>query len=62
VLEGGRLEVREEKRIEYLDPDDPYWYRARIEVTGLLRPLFVEVKMLDPDPDCPFVKIVSAHF
>ena len=62
VLGGGLLEVQTEKRAEYIDPDDPYWYKALIPIVDYPRPLFVEVKVLDDDIDEPFVRIVSAHF
>lgn len=62
VVKGGQLDVRLEKRPEYFDSDDPYWYRALIPVEDFPRPLFVEVKILDDDSAEPFVKIVSAHF
>lgn len=63
VLDGHALDIRHEARAEYLgeDPDDPYWYRAVIPVTGLSRGLFVEVKLVDDDPEEPWVEIVSAH-
>jgi hypothetical protein len=63
VVDGGLLDVRIEVRQEYLrdDPDDPYWYRAIIPVTGLPQGLFVEVKLVDSDPVEPWVEIVSAH-
>ena len=60
VQEGNRLDVRQEKREEY-QWDHPYWYRAIIPVPGLGRGLFVEVVLVDDDPEEPFVEIVSAH-
>ena len=62
VLDGGSLAVRQETRAEWLDADDPYWYRALIPIPDYPRPLFLEVKVLDDDSDEPFVSIVSAHF
>src|ERR1700681_2132057 len=46
VLDRKALQVRKEKRSEYLrdNPDDPFWYRAIIDVPGFPRGLFVEVK------------------
>ena len=64
VLEGNSLEVRHETRAEYLEenPDEPYWYRALIPVPGFPRPLFLEVRLVDDDPEVPWVEIVSAHW
>jgi len=63
VLDGNTLDVRTETRIEYVaeDPDHPYWYRAVIPAAGFSRGIFVEVRLVDQDPDDPWVKIVSAH-
>jgi hypothetical protein len=63
VLEGNSLEVRHETRAEYLEenPEEPYWYRAVLPVPGFPRGLFVEVKLIDDDPEMPWVEIVSAH-
>jgi hypothetical protein len=63
VLNGNSLKEREETRQEYLqeDPDNPFWYRALIPVPGLPHGLFVEVKLIDDDPEEPWVQIVSAH-
>ena len=63
VLTGGTLTVREETRAEYLaaDPDDPYWYRALVPLPGQPERLFLEVKLIDDDPNEPWVEIVSAH-
>ena len=43
VLVGGEIEVRNEIRLEWLDADHPFWYRARIEVDEFVDPLFVEI-------------------
>ncbi len=63
VLAGGSLTIRQESRAEYLaaDPDDPYWYRALIPLSGQPDQLFLEVKLFDDDPNDPWVEIVSAH-
>jgi hypothetical protein len=63
VLDGNTLTTRQETRQEYLEgtPDDPFWYRAVIPVSELPRGLFVEVRLIDDDPDEPWVEIVSAH-
>jgi hypothetical protein len=60
VQEGNKLEARAEKRPEY-QWEHPYWYRAIIPVVGFGRGLFVEVILVDNDPEEPFVEIVSAH-
>lgn len=62
VIGGGCLEVRREARAEYLDSDDPFWYRARVPLEDYPQPLFIEVKLIEDDPDEPFVLIVSSHF
>jgi hypothetical protein len=61
VLDGNSLEVRREIRVEYLDPDELFWYRAVLPVPGFPRGLFVEVKLIDDDPEVPWVEIVSCH-
>src|SRR5438105_3996848 len=63
VLQGNRLTERTEQRAEKLqdDPDDPCWYRAIIPVPEFPKGLFVEVRILDDDPQDPWVQIVSAH-
>lgn len=63
VLDGNSLEVRHEQRLEYLEehPDEPFWYRAVLPVSGFPRGLFVEVRLIDDDPEMPWVEIVSAH-
>jgi hypothetical protein len=63
VLDGNLLDARPEKRQEFLkeNPDHPYWYRAIIPVDGFPHGLFVELVLIDHDPDEPWVEIVSAH-
>src|SRR5438128_1091574 len=62
VLDGGVLDVRQETRIEYLAecPEDPFWYRAVLTIPGKSFRLFVEVKLIEGDPEEPWVQIVSA--
>jgi hypothetical protein len=64
VINGGRLETRNEIRSEWLeeDPDDPFWYRAVFGVPGFPKPLFVEVKLDDDNEKHPWVLIVNSHF
>jgi hypothetical protein len=63
VMSGKTLDIRRETRVEYLhdNPDDPFWYRAIIDVPGLAHGLFLEVKLIDDDPGEPWIEIVSAH-
>jgi hypothetical protein len=63
VLDGNSLDERLEARAEYVaeNPDDPYWYRAVVPAAGLPHGLFVELRLVDDDPQGPWVEIVSAH-
>ena len=63
VLDGNVLDIRLEKREEYIaeDPDHPFWYRAIIPVAGLSMGIFVEVRLVDHDLGDPWVEIVSVH-
>jgi hypothetical protein len=63
VLAGNSLTTRQETRAEFLeeDPDDPFWYRAIFPISGVAWELFIEVKLVDDDPEEPWVEIVSAH-
>jgi hypothetical protein len=61
VRNGGVLEVRHEKRIEY-QVEHPYWYKALVAIPDFARPLFVELILSFDDPVDPFVEIVSVHF
>ena len=66
---GGRLDLRQETRQEWLaaNADRPphyrdSWYRAVIDVPGLFaKGLFVEARLFDDDPQDPWVEIVNAH-
>jgi hypothetical protein len=58
---NGRIDIRNETRTEWHDPDHPFWYRAKIEVDEFVDGIFVEVLLIDYDEDEPFVQIVSAH-
>lgn len=57
---GGVLEARQETRAEYVAAF-PFWYRAVINVPDLPRGLFLEMLLVDDNPDEPWVEIVSAH-
>jgi hypothetical protein len=63
VKAGKKLTVRNETRQDLLvDPDYPYWYRAKVPVSEFPKGLFVEILLLDhAEEKDPFVKIVSAH-
>lgn len=60
VAAGNNLDVRAEKRDEYR-AEQPFWFRAVFDVPDLFPRLFVEVILVDDDPEEPFVEIVSAH-
>lgn len=60
VEDGGEPEQRVEKRAEYRDRF-PFWYRVLLDIEGLPRPLFVELVLLEDDPEFPVVSIVNAH-
>jgi len=38
-----------------------YWYRVIVPVMGFPHGLFVEMELLDADPDVPVVAILNAH-
>ena len=52
------LQVRE-KRQEYVDRR--FYYKVVLALPELVRGLFVELVLVDDDPDCPAVWIVNAH-
>src|SRR5262249_10569549 len=41
--------------------DRPFYYKVILPVHGLRRGLFVEMILIDDDPDVPSVEIVSCH-
>ena len=49
-------EVRENRR----DQRD-YWYRVIVAIDGFPDGLFVEMELLDDDPDVPIVVLLNAH-
>ncbi len=49
---------REQRRDDY--PRD-FWYRVKVPIEGFPRGLFVEIVLMDEDPDVPYVGLVSAH-
>ena len=58
VAQGGSIDRRTEKRTEY--PQD-YWYRVVVPVKQFRHGLFVELILVDEDPEAPAVQIVSVH-
>lgn len=38
-----------------------YWYRVLVPVEGFPHGLFVEMELLDEDPDVPVVALLNAH-
>ena len=38
-----------------------YYYKVIVPVAGLARGLFVEIELVDDDPELPSVRMVSAH-
>jgi hypothetical protein len=58
VAQGGSIDRRTEKRLEY--PQD-YWYRVIVPVVQFKHGLFVEIILVDEDPEAPAVQIVSVH-
>lgn len=48
-----------EKRAEYRD--QPYYYKVILPIAEFSRGLFVEIRLIDRDPEYPVVWIVNAH-
>jgi len=64
VWNGKTLDVRNETRPEWLNQDDPWWYRAIVPVPDTIvfpKGMFQEVKLIDDDEQDPWVEIVSVH-
>jgi hypothetical protein len=49
-----------EKREPWKDKRD-WWYWVIISVAGFPRGVFVEMDLVDDDPECPVVHLVNAH-
>jgi hypothetical protein len=60
VLAGGLIEQRAEEREEW-KPRRDFWYRLVIPVEDFPHGLFVEMELLDDDPDVPVVALLNAH-
>src|SRR6266571_2859389 len=59
VEAGGVIEQVKERRPEYAEYE--FYYKAVLDVASIPLGLFVEIRMLDADIDCPAVLIVNAH-
>jgi hypothetical protein len=60
VMAGGLIDQRKEERSEYWHRRE-YWYRVVVPCEGLPRGLFVEMELVDDDPEYPVVWILNAH-
>lgn len=58
VAQGGSIDRRMEKRTEH--PQD-FWFRVVVPVKQFRHGLFVEIILVDEDPEAPVVQIVSVH-
>lgn len=58
VAQGGSIDRRTEMRSEY--PQES-WYRVIVPGTQFKNGLFVEIILVDEDPEAPAVQIVSIH-
>jgi hypothetical protein len=58
AAQGGSIDRRTEKRTEY--PQD-YWYRVIVPVKQFKHGIFIEIILVDEDPESPAVEIVSVH-
>jgi hypothetical protein len=59
VVTGGIIEQVEEKRPEYNEYD--FYYMVILSLPEFPHGLFVEMRLVDPDIDCPTVLLVNAH-
>ena len=59
VTAGGAIEQRREQRRHYSHRD--YWYAAVIPESGFKHGLFVEMELIDDDPELPVVALLNAH-
>lgn len=60
VKAGGAVKQIIETRDEYKDDYD-FYYRAVIPLSGFPHGVFVEMILVDDDPEVPVVALVSAH-
>lgn len=59
VLGGGIIGQVKEKRPEYDEYE--FYYKVVVPVPEFSPGLFVEMRLVDPDTDCPTVLLVNAH-
>jgi hypothetical protein len=59
VVAGGIIRQVEEQRPEY--NDFSFYYKVVLSVPEFPHELFVELRLVDPDVDCPTVLLVNAH-
>ena len=59
VAVGGMIQQVKEQRPEYNNYD--FYYKAVVAVPEFPHGLFVEMRLLDADADCPAVFLVNAH-
>jgi hypothetical protein len=58
---GGEVIQVKEKRTLWRDRRE-YWYKVVVPMPGRFkRGLFVEMELLDPDPELPEVGLLNAH-
>lgn len=59
VEAGGIIHQIKEQRPEYNDYD--FYYKLIVPVPDFVHGLFIEMRMTDPDAECPTVRVVNAH-
>ena len=59
VRGGGSISQHNETRENYRD--FAFYYKVTLPIVGFSRGVFVELRLIDEDPDNPTVLIVSAH-
>ena len=59
VAAGGTIQQIKEQRSEYAEFE--YYYKLILPVPDFTHGLFVEIRLVDADPDCPSVHLVNAH-
>lgn len=59
VVAGGIIQQVNEQRPEYNDFD--FYYKVIVPAAEFPHGLFVEMRLIDPDVDCPTVLLVNAH-
>ena len=59
VKNGGSITQHKETRENH--PDFEFYYKITLPVAGFSRGVFVELRLIDEDPDNPAALIVGAH-